>query len=244
MTLNGNIVVSKNCPLLVLETVYTMSNMYKVYEIAVGPLGSSFFFLPRPRGEHGNKKINRYVYTMSNMYKVYEIAVGPLGSSFFFLPRPRGENGNKKINRYACDSNGETVAAHHTARNPRSAMNAMMGALVFLTDARSTNPLMRTARVEGGTYAELGAERATAEGDSAERRRRSRTPSDPADRTSQGSRSCQSESRGRQNSAQGPGVGDPKAEETTRRERRSSACCTLRPRKPGEKQCGRTHRNY
>ncbi|KAJ1184369.1 hypothetical protein NDU88_001177 [Pleurodeles waltl] len=105
MTLNSNIVVSKNCLLLVLETVYTMSNMYKVYEIAVGPLGSSFFFLPRPRGEHGNKKINRYVYTMSNMYKVYEIAVGPLGSSFFFLPRPRGEHGNKKINRYDSDQN-------------------------------------------------------------------------------------------------------------------------------------------
>ncbi|KAJ1167324.1 hypothetical protein NDU88_007716 [Pleurodeles waltl] len=100
MTLNSNIVVSKNCLLLVLETVYTMSNMYKVYGIVVGPLGSSFFFLPRPRGEHGNKKINRYVYTMSNMYKVYGIVVGPLGSSFFFLPRPRGEHGNKKINRY------------------------------------------------------------------------------------------------------------------------------------------------
>ncbi|KAJ1101114.1 hypothetical protein NDU88_006187 [Pleurodeles waltl] len=82
------------------SVIYTMSNMYKVYGIVVGPLGSSFFFLPRPRGEHGNKKINRYVYTMSNMYKVYGIVVGPLGSSFFFLPRPRGEHGNKKINRY------------------------------------------------------------------------------------------------------------------------------------------------
>ncbi|KAJ1135603.1 hypothetical protein NDU88_002041 [Pleurodeles waltl] len=67
----------------------------------LGKMGSG------PRGEHGNKKINRYVYTMSNMYKVYEIAVGPLGSSFFFLPRPRGEHGNKKINRYVIASGGQ-----------------------------------------------------------------------------------------------------------------------------------------